>query len=383
MRKILFFAAAAALLWSCGSNETKTESGLLINKTLVKADSEKPKPGDFILAHYTGTLKEGGKKFDSSKDRNQPIGFVLGKGQVIKGWEEGFTYLGVGEKAILTIPPDLAYGNQMIGDSANPVIPPNSTLVFDVELVEIVRYNFELTQKNEAGKTPKEGDAVVVLFTGSYNSNRPFNSPRSEEGKGYRFRIGSQGASFPALDSAVKMMKVGEKAKVRFTPKEAPFLQGEYVNIELELRDVIDLSFVAPFQTDNIKPVVTDDKIQIFKTFSANGPQPAEQDTVVLHMSMFLESGRLLFSTYESGDSIAYPLVESIFPKGLVKAITKLKAGEKAKVILPYQLAYGENGGGNIPPRSNIVYNVELLGTKKAKPGAKKDNELIFQPSTR
>ncbi len=372
-------AALAAMAWSCGSKETKTESGLLINKTLVKEGSVRPKPGDFILAHYTGTLKATGKKFDSSVDRNQPFGFVLGEGQVIKGWDEGFALLGVGEKAILTIPPDLAYGDRMVGDSANPVIPANSTLVFDVELIDIVSYNFEITQANPSGKSPKDGDAVSIFFTGNTSTNRPFNSPRSEEGKSYRFRIGSQGGSFPALDSAVRMMKVGEKARVRFTPKEAPFLQGEYVNIELELRDVIDLSFVAPFITDNIKPVVTEDKIQIFKTVSTNGFQPSEQDSVTLHMSMFLENGLLLFSTYESGDSIVYPLVESVFPKGIVKAISKLKAGEKAKVILPYQLAYGEEGAGNIPPRSNIVYNIEVLAAKKVKAGTKQDNQQIFR----
>ena len=110
---------------------TITESGL--GYIMVKEGSGvQAEKGKTVSVHYTGKLTDG-TKFDSSLDRNQPIEFVLGEGRVIKGWDEGISYLKVGGKATFIIPSNLAYGER----GAGGVIPPNATLIFDVELVDV------------------------------------------------------------------------------------------------------------------------------------------------------------------------------------------------------------------------------------------------------
>jgi len=109
---------------------TTTPSGLQYRDDKV-GDGQEAKAGDHVSVHYTGTLTDG-KKFDSSRDRGQPFQFALGAGQVIRGWDEGVAGMKVGGRRTLVIPPGLGYGARPVGP-----IPPNSTLVFDVELIRI------------------------------------------------------------------------------------------------------------------------------------------------------------------------------------------------------------------------------------------------------
>ena len=122
-----------------------TKSGLQV-KTTLEGNGEIPQDGDMVKVHYTGKLLDG-KVFDSSVSRNKPFEFELGAGRVIKGWDEGFKHIRKGGKATLIIPPGIGYGERDMGS-----IPPNSTLIFDVELLDFTP-GIRIEKYNTEGKT--------------------------------------------------------------------------------------------------------------------------------------------------------------------------------------------------------------------------------------
>lgn len=114
------------------ADDTITTTSGLAYIDMVLGTGREPKLGDTASVHYTGWLMDG-KKFDSSVDRKEPFSFRVGAGQVIKGWDEGVMGMRIGGKRKLTIPPQLGYGAR----GAGGVIPPNATLTFDVELLDL------------------------------------------------------------------------------------------------------------------------------------------------------------------------------------------------------------------------------------------------------
>jgi peptidylprolyl isomerase len=114
------------------NNDVVTTPSGLQYVELEEGTGATPQTGQTVVVHYTGTLEDG-KKFDSSRDRGQPFSFKIGVGQVIKGWDEGVGTMKVGGRRKLIIPADLGYGAR----GAGGVIPPNATLLFDVELLKV------------------------------------------------------------------------------------------------------------------------------------------------------------------------------------------------------------------------------------------------------
>ncbi len=128
----LLFIQEALKVWELEGRKIGyqlTSSGLGI-KIIRQGPGSYPQPGEKIKVHYAGYLEDG-SKFDSSFDRNEPLTFVLGMGKVIKGWDEGIALLNKGAKAYLKVPPELGYGTR----GAGRAIPPNATLIFEVELL--------------------------------------------------------------------------------------------------------------------------------------------------------------------------------------------------------------------------------------------------------
>ncbi len=148
--RIVFLSIVGVILVGCGESKTAATNEPVAAVPEIETNTERGLPemsdkqanaGDTVSVHYTGWLYDAdapdgkGQKFDSSVDRGQPFEFPLGAGRVIAGWDQGVAGMSVGEKKTLNIPPELGYGDQSVGGG---LIPPNSTLIFDVELIEIV-----------------------------------------------------------------------------------------------------------------------------------------------------------------------------------------------------------------------------------------------------
>jgi len=215
----------AAIVAACGPAEndgyTTTDSGLQY-KIIEEGDGRKPEAGEIVSVHYTGYLEDG-TEFDSSVDNGQPFSFALGRGLVIPGWDEGIALLNQGDKASLIIPPDLAYGSQGAG---NGLIPPDATLKFDVELVDIqpgspdaaneidegdytttesgLKY-YDLVEGD--GDTAESGMQVSVHYTGWLTDGAKFDSSL-DRGQPLVFTLGI-GQVIPGWDEGVAGMKVG------------------------------------------------------------------------------------------------------------------------------------------------------------------------------
>ena len=150
MKRLLFASLLLVVTTACGGSAQKSDTteGAPMADTGVKelqmvdtkvGTGDEARPGRVVSVHYTGWLFDASKgdkrgdKFDSSKDRNEPFEFPLGGGQVIAGWDKGFAGMKIGGTRVLTIPPDMGYGAR----GAGGVIPPNATLVFEVELLGV------------------------------------------------------------------------------------------------------------------------------------------------------------------------------------------------------------------------------------------------------
>ena len=228
-------------LFAVTGDTVTTKSGLKYIIT-EKGNGVQPKSGDKIEAHYTGKFIDG-KIFDSSVQRGIPFKFDLGKGQVIKGWDEGFGLLSIGDKATFIIPYQLAYGEA----GRPPTIPGKTNLVFDVELLGVekpvvaVPYSVDgleevstgtglkyLKVREGTGPKPNTGQMVAVHYTGYLINGKTFDSS-VERGQPFQFPLG-QGRVIKGWEEGVAMMKTGEQRRF-IIPPELAYGEKGYPNL--------------------------------------------------------------------------------------------------------------------------------------------------------
>ncbi len=197
MKLLMVAAFAVAFLQTPGKLETKD--------TVVGKGETKSQAGDILTVDYTGTLTNG-NQFDSSVGK-KPFQFILGAGQVIKGWDQGMIGMKEGGKRELTIPSTLGYGAQGAGD-----IPPNATLKFDISLIKIDRIKHEVLKKGTGNATAKAGDSCELHYQLTDTEGKKIDSSY-DRNQTFQIILGRTGL-IKGFTAGVIGMKQGEKRKI-------------------------------------------------------------------------------------------------------------------------------------------------------------------------
>jgi peptidylprolyl isomerase len=364
----------------------KTASGLEYTIT-EKGNGKKAQIGDKVFVHYTGKLTND-TVFDSSVGKGQPFSFKLGAGQVIKGWDEAFQILQVGDKATIKFGPELGYGERAMGK-----IPANSTLIFDVELVDVVEgirpydvkgkdtvktasgLQYIVVQANKTGEAAANGTRVVANYSAYFKDGKMFDSS-FDRNQPLKATIG-KGQLFKGLEEGISLMHKGEKARIIIPSNLAfgdkgngPIPANTDIVFDVELVDVQKVVPPVQFDIKGLEAKKTASGITYYEVKKSGSPVKATVGkTVKVHYSGYLADGKMFDSSVERGEPIEFPLGQGMVIQGWEEGIALMSVGDKLRLVIPYFLAYGEQGRPPlIPEKADLTFDVELMDVKDTQP---------------
>ncbi|KAG6694505.1 hypothetical protein I3843_09G051500 [Carya illinoinensis] len=362
-----------------GLPETKAIGTQGLRKQILRKGNswQTPFPGDDVEVLFSGCV-EGGECLYPSRDKGTSFRFKLGQNEVIKGWDEGVATMKKGERAVFTIPPNLAYGEL----GSPPLIPPNSTLIFDIEMLSWTTIRDitgdggilkKITKEGEGWATPREADQVLV----KYEARLENGTVVSKSEKGVEFNVGDETDCLcPALSKAVKTMRRGEKAELavkfsyglRQNRNEATEIDNgvpsdSNLSIELELlswKSVVD---------------VTGDKKVLKKIMKAGEgfDRPNEGSLVKVIYLGKLKDGTIFERKGSNEEPFEFTTLEEQINEGLDRAIMTMKRGEQAVVTVSSEHVDSNDVSGIA--KEELFYEVELIDFIKDKPFWKMETE--------
>ena len=359
-----------------------TESGLQYTQ-VEPGDGPAPEPGDVVTIHYRASFEDG-TELSNSYDSGQPISFALGQSMVIPGWDEGVALMTEGEKAQLIVPPALAFGESGSGDG---VIPPNSTMIFEIELVSVQAgapgtpatvddadytrtesglkyYDFVVGE----GATPETGQIVTVHYTGWLEDGTKFDSSL-DRAQPFTFKIGASQV-IAGWDEGVATMQVGGKRQLVIPPDLGYGEQGAGTSIpanatlifEVELISVQEGSPDNPATVEEEDYVTTESGLKYTDFVVGEGASPETGQSVTVHYTGWLEDGTKFDSSLDRGEPFTFQIGMGQVIAGWDEGVSTMKVGGKRQLVIPPDLGYGEQGAGNIiPANATLVFEVELL----------------------
>ncbi|XP_065852020.1 70 kDa peptidyl-prolyl isomerase-like isoform X2 [Euphorbia lathyris] len=307
-----------------------------------------PFPGDQVQVDFSGKI-EGGECFDSSIDKGSPFSFKLGQGEVIKGLDDGVATMKKGERAIFIVPPNLAYGEA----GSPPLIPPNATLVFDVEMKSWITITDltgdggilkKITKEGHGWATPRDGDHVL-------------------------------GYLCPGLGKAVKTMRKGEKAELAVKSFYGLSENEEGKRIPPDSNLTIEIELVS---WTSVIDITGDNKVVKKIVKAGQGfERPNEDSMVKVIYTAKLEDGTVFEHKGTNEEPFQYTTLQEHINEGLDRAIMSMKRGEHAEVTVGAEYVCGKN----LPANSMLKYDIELIDFIKEKPFWKMDTNEKLEAS--
>ena len=349
-----------------------TDSGLKYSVLSPGKDGGKcPKMGDSVKVHYVGWL-ENGSVFDSSRQRNQPSEFKLG--QVIGGWNEGLQLMTPGAKFKFTIPYKLAYGEA----GRPPKIPAKATLIFEVELLSFVegvplpelkaldRQKATTTESGlvyevenaGTGETAGAGDLQIYRFAAWIAENKQL-AMCSELRNGRRLAGTTAKMDYKFLKELAAIAKVGSVLWVEVPPEQLadgppnPARPNPKTIWRLECEDVIPF---ARNPKNEVRKTASGLEYEIIK--EGTGKIPNGADRVTVNYAGWLKDGSSFDSSFSRREPSSFQVGGVI--KGWTEGLQLMKEGAVYRFTIPWALAYGEQGSRSIPPKSDLIFLVEL-----------------------